>query len=266
MTTQVIKSAERVLAILEHFRRTRGPASVSELARALDLPQSSTSMLLKSLVALGYLDYTASRRTFLPTFRVALLGEWMLADELGAGHLTDKLNVLQKATKETVILGRQNGARVQYLHVLQQNQGVQLGVKSGTLRPMTLAAVGQALLMIKPDEEVRGIIRRNNADAVEPEQRVPERELLEEIRRFRAQGYAQSQAIIDRSASVIAMVLPHEVGTEPLAVGVGGPLERINQNRDHIVEALRACVGQGDDVAARSAAHRPELALASAHR
>jgi len=63
MAAPAIKSAERVLAIFEHFRLTRSPAGASEIGRALELPQSSTSMLLRNLVRLGYLDYAAATRT-----------------------------------------------------------------------------------------------------------------------------------------------------------------------------------------------------------
>jgi IclR family KDG regulon transcriptional repressor len=242
MTAGIIKSAERALAVLEHFRRTQTPATAGELAGALALPQSSASMLLRSLVKLGYLDYTSRTRAFMPTLRVALLGDWMAPVEAGAGPLTQRLKALQRATRETVILGRQNGPHVQYLSVMQQDQGVQLSVKSGALRPMTLAAIGQILLTTRPDEEVRGIIRRNNADAPAPALRVGERAFMSQLQIFRRQGYAESSASITAGASVIAMLAPGETDARALAVGVGGPIERIAKHRDQIVEALRACV------------------------
>ncbi|MGZ3338702.1 MAG: helix-turn-helix domain-containing protein, partial [Reyranella sp.] len=52
-----IKSAERALAILEYFQEKRRAATVGDIAGALSLPQSSTSMLVKCLVSLGYLEY-----------------------------------------------------------------------------------------------------------------------------------------------------------------------------------------------------------------
>jgi hypothetical protein len=69
-----VKSAERVLKILEFFDDIQARATVMDIADTLGLPQSSTSSLLKSLVTLGYLEYEPSNRTYLPTGRVALLG------------------------------------------------------------------------------------------------------------------------------------------------------------------------------------------------
>jgi DNA-binding IclR family transcriptional regulator len=242
MTAGIVKSAERALAVLEHFRRTQSPATASELARALGLPQSSASMLLRSLARLGYLDYAPHTRAFMPTLRVALLGEWLAPAEVGAGPLTQRLKALQRATGETVILGRQNGPHVQYLTVMQQDQGVQLNVRSGVLRPMTLAAIGQILLTTRPDAEVRGIIRRNNADAATPALRVGERSFLAQLQTIRRRGYAESDAAITPGASVIAMLAASDGGGRALAIGVGGPVERISKRRDRIVSALAACV------------------------
>jgi len=240
MAAPAIKSAERVLAIFEHFRLTRRPAGAGEIGRALELPQSSTSMLLRNLVRLGYLDYAPAKRTYLPTLRVALMGDWIHEVDPVAAPLEEALSHLQKATSETVILGRQNGPNVQYLSVLQQDNGVQLTVKAGLLRPMTITAVGQALLAPKPDDEVRGIVRRNNADAPSAHLRVSERELLERLKTIRRRGYARTdRSAITEGASVVAMLLPLQAGAAPLAVGVGGPAGRIEAHFEPILDGLR---------------------------
>src|SRR5690606_41118792 len=62
----VVKSAGRALQILEYFDAVQREASVSEISRALHCPQSSTSVLLRSLVHLGYLQNDRYRRTYYP--------------------------------------------------------------------------------------------------------------------------------------------------------------------------------------------------------
>lgn len=59
----VVKSAGRVLQILEFFDDVKREANVVEICRALGYPQSSTSVLLRSLVQLGYLAYTPKGRS-----------------------------------------------------------------------------------------------------------------------------------------------------------------------------------------------------------
>src|SRR3546814_13327494 len=73
----VVKSAGRVLRILEYFDSVQREACVSEISRTLKWPQSSTSDLLKSMVSLGYLHNDRFRRPYRPTRRVCLLGNWV---------------------------------------------------------------------------------------------------------------------------------------------------------------------------------------------
>ena len=67
-----VKSAERVLKILEFFDDIQARATVMDIADTLGLPQSSTSSLLKSLVTLGYLEYEPTNRTYLPALMLSI--------------------------------------------------------------------------------------------------------------------------------------------------------------------------------------------------
>ncbi|MHC2308715.1 DNA-binding IclR family transcriptional regulator [Bradyrhizobium elkanii] len=75
--TAIVKSAMRTFAVLEFFRKTKRAASVTEISSALEMPQSSTSVLLRCLVELNYLEYERKTRLFIPSYRVNLLGDWI---------------------------------------------------------------------------------------------------------------------------------------------------------------------------------------------
>lgn len=238
LSPAVIKSAHRVLAILEYFQEHRRSATVGDIAGALGLPQSSASMLVKSLVTLGYLEHGEKSRLLRPSYRVALLGNWIQKSFFEHGPLTDTMEAIQREVGETVVLGRQNGAAMQYVHIVDASYAIRLIIRAGTLRPMTRAALGLMLLTQKPDHEIRAITRRNNADAEHSRHRVNERALLSEIEVIRRRGYAESNGRMIASASTIAMLVPTGRKETPLAMGVGGPIERISARRDEIIDAL----------------------------
>jgi DNA-binding IclR family transcriptional regulator len=79
VSRSIVKSAARALEVLEYFATRRSPATVGEICSALELPQSSTSVLLKTLLKLGYLDYIRDGRRYFPTAKVAALGNWVTA-------------------------------------------------------------------------------------------------------------------------------------------------------------------------------------------
>lgn len=77
MNDTVVKSAARVLEVFEYFAGRKAPATVGEVCASLGYPQSSTSVLLKSLLTLGYLSYDGTTRRYAPSEKVANLGSWI---------------------------------------------------------------------------------------------------------------------------------------------------------------------------------------------
>ena len=66
----LVPAAARTMALLELFAREKRELSNSDLARLMDLPESSFSDLLHTLHELGYLLRTARSRCFYPTARL----------------------------------------------------------------------------------------------------------------------------------------------------------------------------------------------------
>jgi DNA-binding IclR family transcriptional regulator len=160
---------------------------------------------------------------------------------IDSGPLTQAMDALGRDTGETIILGQQNGATVQYIHIVPASYPVQLRLKAGLRRPMTCAATGLALLGLKADKEVRAVVRRNNADVAEPRLRVREASFLETIALVRAQGYAETRGNMTPGAAVIAVAIT--AFGHDMAIGVGGPIERIDASRPSILRLLRQHLG-----------------------
>src|ERR1700728_1826638 len=131
MSESTIKSARRVFEIFEYFDRERRPLSLKDISKRLDYPASSGSVLLKSLVALGYLDYDQTSRTYFPTMRIAALGSWVHGSLFGEGDITKLMEHLHRVTDETIILGSRSGLFAQYIHVLNSGQPLHFAVAPG---------------------------------------------------------------------------------------------------------------------------------------
>jgi DNA-binding IclR family transcriptional regulator len=227
--TEAVKSAARVLEIFEHFAATRAPASVMDVAKALGYPQSSTSVLLKSLVGLGYLDYDAGARHYVPNLRIALLANWIERGAYRDEALIRRLERIRDLSGETVLLGLRNGIHAQYVVILEADRPIRFHIDMGTLRPLTRAALGRVLLAKESDAELRRIVRRINAEI--PQHRMDEAAFLAIMAEVRADGFAGTAGDVTPGAGVVAVALPEPPGGTPMAVGVGGPLERLDAAR-----------------------------------
>jgi DNA-binding IclR family transcriptional regulator len=201
-------------------------------------------MLVKNLEDTGYLDRIDEDRTFLPSLRIRLLGDWLQSSMPIADSMIKLMVDLQRQTGETILLGRQRGPNLQYIAVEQEDFGVQLRMKPGILRPMSLAACGHVLLALKPASEARVIIRRNNAEAATPAHHRNESELIHRLSEISISGYSESDALLTSGASVLAMAIIPKRGEKPLAIGVGCPVDRMAIKRRRIIDLLRGVVDE----------------------
>jgi DNA-binding IclR family transcriptional regulator len=233
-----VKSAERVLAIFEVFEALRRPMRISELVKKLEIPQSSTSTLMKTLVAKGLVDFNPEERTFCPSVRLAFLGNWVLGSDDGLAQIQSMSQRLAAESGETIIVGAQNGLFVQYLSVVVSQQPLRFILHPGMMRPLHRAGLGIMLLSTKSDDEVGRMIRRYNAEADEESVIVSVSEVMDTVRKARSLGYCETSDLATPGAGVIATLLPLPVEGRSLSIGIGGPTSRLRPRVDSFREML----------------------------
>lgn len=240
----VVKSAGRALEILEVFARHRRPLALKEVLDELGYPTSSGSALMKSLVALGYLDYDRERRTYFPTMRIAVLGGWVPGVLFGDGALLPALEDLHRRTGETVILAVQSDLHAQYVHVIHSAEPLQIRTPPGTLRPLARSGLGLVLLSAKTDAEIERLRRRINAAGEAGGQ--SREDLMARVGEVRAKGYAVSRNAISPGVGIIGAALSKGPFGRVFAVGVAGTVQQLEVKQDEIVAELRAMIHRLD--------------------
>jgi len=237
-TVGVVKSAGRVLKILELFDVLRREAPVSEVSELLDLPQSSTSVLLRSMVVLGYLHFNPKTRAFSPTTRVALLGNWINGPMISDGLLMRLLQRVNARTGQAVVVAARNRIWSEYIHVVQSTNPIRLFVVKGSRRPLIRSGTGLMLLADLTDSDIKRIAMRTNAEAEPSEPRVCIPTLMEQVGAVRQQGWACTLDTITKGGGMIATRLPQMNDEEQLVVGVPGITKDLIDNRDFYLEVL----------------------------
>ena len=243
MSDKAVKSARRVFEVLEHFDRERRPLSLKEIAGQLGYPASSASVLLKSIVALGYLDYDRAHRAYFPTMRIAALGSWVHRALFGESDVANLMQHLRAATDETIILAAQSDLHAQYVHVVGGADSLQVAAPPGARRPLGKSGMGWLLLSARSDREIEVMRRRINA---EPDQqpKLTKAELTERVNAVRGLGYVFSKHTVSEGAGVIACLLPRGPFGRTFAIGVGGPVWRLEANEAIILHELRSGIGR----------------------
>jgi len=236
---KTVKSAARVLQILEYFDDVQRHSTVMEISASLGFPQSSTSALLHSLVGMGYLDYDAHSRTYITSNRVALLGSWVNSDFFAEGAILSLMKEVNEQTGDAVVLAVRNGLYSQYIHVIQATSPARLHLTLGTVRSLASSGSGYALLSSMEDEEVTRLVMRINAEAKEGQPIVKVGELLDILASVRQKGYAFTCDLVTKGGGIIAAPLPQVSGQPQMVVGVGGISEVMRPKESEVANILK---------------------------
>lgn len=241
MSSSQVKSAVRVFEVLELFDILRRDASLSEIARELGYPASSTSMLLQSMVERGYLAQ-GENRTFRPTPRVKLLGAWIAPVLDPNGAVSSMMDWLGTQCGQTVVLATPENMQVRYISVVQATGTLRMHVTPGTARPLATSGCGRLFMSRMSDEEVDRIVKAHNEQSAHEGGRLAIASVRRDLQSIRTAGVAVSFDKVSPGAGVVAVHIPTAAMESQLAVGIGAPSGLIKAHATAYGSLLRTAV------------------------
>lgn len=242
MKTQPVKSAHRVLELLEFFAECRRPATIKDISQSLGYPQSSTSVLLRSLKESGHFDHDPRTGLYSPNIRLALTTAWIEEQLYSEQSLLRMMETVLEKTGHTVMIGKREGANVRYLHVLQATRAGSFTSKIGLLRPLFRSATGKMLLTTLAERDIGRLLQSANANEANANDRVDIDIALQTRKHALLHGYAISKGTSMPGAAALAVLLPTTKSTESLTLSLGGPIKEIESELPMLLEVLREAI------------------------
>jgi DNA-binding IclR family transcriptional regulator len=157
---------------------------------------------------------------------------------LSDGPLMRLLECLGARTGQAIILAVRNQMWAQYIHVVQATSAVRLFVVKGAKRPLARSASGLMLLADMPDNEIKKIGTRYNAEVSGKGTAVNISSLMDQVAEARRNGYVFSNALVTAGAGMIAMPLPQMNCDERFVIGIGGPITELTARKDEFILAM----------------------------
>jgi DNA-binding IclR family transcriptional regulator len=260
----LVKSAIRALEVLELFSREQRPLTLSQIIEALGYPQSSTSVMLKNLLIIGYVNYNRDDRTYFPNVTVTKLGDWIGASAVIRGPIRRLMEDMRRRTKESISIAVQNDINVHFLDVVNSEHKVKFFVPQRGQRTLLQSNLGWTLLAPKHDKDIASIHKQIGLLGTH---RMPTlRETMAKISDIRRDGYCFIPNLPVPGAASVATLLPTTFHGQRMAIGVGGYVPRLEANLPGIVDAMEASLAEfeiygppdGGDLVDASTAVSPE--------
>ena len=255
----MVKSAVRVLEILEYFAKRQAGARLSDVALALGYPTSSAEALLKTLAKQGYMHFDAATRRYTPSARLAQLASWIAADGFEQAVVTPALYALRDDLSEPVVAATVNGLHLEY------TASVLVGVE----QPLYIHA-GEKRLLVQTGTGWLFLARQDRTAAIDIYRQTIQAGLLRAadfdetafLRRLDDHQHTDISVLAASelkaptghwSGGMISAILPTPVDCRPLAIGVYGEARALDKKRHPIMTRMRAII---HDVGEKASADR----------
>lgn len=242
-----VPAAARTVAVFEIFARERRELTKSEVARLLDLPESSTSDLLNTLHKIGYLSRTASTRRFYPTGRLLAMASTIAENDPLAAFGAEATGLLAQRSSETACCAVLAAEKIKVVAVSQGTYRLRYVLNVGDTFTVHATAIGKALLGGLDDEEMQRVLRLRPLPRRTDHTKTDPRDVEAEIREHRKLGWYQ--AVDEGTVGVSSFAVPGYLGDQLVGLGVIGPTERMrsrpDEMRDIVVEVGKQVFARG---------------------
>src|SRR5690606_3800746 len=236
-----VKTALRVIEIIEIFAREGKPLSLTELSRQLEAPVSSCLNLVRTLTGLGYLYETAPRQGYYPTGRLLAMAQRIARADPILERIGPTLAALRDAVAETVVLAKLgHDGEVVYLDVLPSPHPISYVADPGAQRHLHSNSLGKALLSLMSAEERHKLLHGRKLERFNERTLVTLDALEADIAHSRERGWFQNLGESMTDVGALAWTLT--MGGGEYAVSIAGPLYRIEPHLERLAQQLRmAC-------------------------
>jgi len=258
------KIARRVIEVLDYFDENHREATVMDIVRRYDRPQSSTSELLCSMVELGLLYKDPYSRSYSLSPRAALLGQAGQPDAIRDGRLVRLLDRLVAQTGLSVALFGRVGLNAQIVSWRpgpRTSPSVRRSLSGGLQEPLSDGAAGWMLLSTIAQPRGDGLVRRLNAEASD-DRKFSFPEMAARLQSCRDDGHVRGLVGYGTQAEVLGVLLPGQPKDHQLVAGfVYGSEEKVNVDGllQCLDEAIRQCF-EGAGVTAAEVERLPNAA------
>ncbi len=212
--------------MLEVFGGSQQPMTLSDLAKAADLPRATARRILFTLERAGFV--ATDGKLFRLTPRVLVLASSYLSSNHVVAVLQPALDRLSSEAQEISSMAILDGNDAVFIARASPTRVFSAGIDIGYRLPAFCTSVGRVLLSRLPDDELAAVLARIDLVPLTPFTVTDRKKLLKTIVADRAQGYS----LVDREAepgfrSVSVPVRRYD-GAIVAAINMGAHVDRVS--------------------------------------
>ena len=233
------RSALRLVALFEALAKSEEGVSLAELSVTIGAPKSSLLGILRSMVAMGYMEHGHGLYRLGPkSFRLAAD---ILAVRRFPALVRPILQDLAAKSGETVFLVVLDrlAQRVTYADIVDSANPVRYTVPTGTTRPLYVSSGGQMLLAYQEPAWIDAYIRSTGLEPLTARTITDPKQLRDRLAMIRREGFSISLGETVPGAAGIAAPFFNADGSVTAGLLIGAPIDRFEQELPELKRLLR---------------------------
>lgn len=234
-----VESVDRALRLLLMFREHQ-EIRLSSVRDELKVSQSTAHRLMAMLVYHGFAAQDPATRVYRAGPALFEIGLAVVRNLDIRAAARSVLESLAAATGETVHLGLLEGNEVRFIDVVESELALRVSGRVGRRLPAHATSLGKAMLAAMTDDQVRALYPREALPAVTGRTMTRRSDLLAELGRIRARGYARNSGESEEGVSSTGVAIVHPARGVLGAITIAVPLSRMTGQKEERHAALLA--------------------------
>lgn len=228
--TGTMQALDRALAVLTAVAQQEA-TSLTDLARALDIPPATTHRILTTLQARDFVRFDEERQDWsigIEAYRtgVAYLKRTGLAD-MGR----PVMRALMEETGETANLAVPDGAEVVFIGQIETPNPIRAFFPPGSRTPMHASGTGKAILAALPAERRARLLPATGLTGFTARTHVSLASLMADLEATRARGWSFDRDERYEGMSCIGAAIFNDRGEPCAGISISGPSARFAEDR-----------------------------------
>jgi IclR family pca regulon transcriptional regulator len=225
-----IGSLAKGLSVLQAFSEADHPLTLSEIANALKINNTTATRLCYTLTALGFIQRDGQRRYHL-TPRVLTLGHSFIFGLAWQEVARYYLETLFREIQETVNLSVLEGSEIIYLIRIRKRKYLPFDIQIGTKLPVYCTAMGKVLMAMGPAEKIKPILRTLEFKPLTARTITSLDKFMDELDKVREKGYGINDEELSIGNRAIAAPILDKHGHAVAAINTAMPTTEYSRSQ-----------------------------------
>lgn len=224
-----VRTLERGLSVLSALAELR-EASLTQVARRVELSASTVYRLLETLRQQGFVDWDEGSGLFTVGLRAYQVGAAFSERSSLFAAAQGEMRLLVDDLNESANLAVLHGPEAVYVQQVEGRQLVRMFTQLGASAPLHCSGVGKVLLAWQDQGSVKRQLGEEPFTAFTPHSITSLPEFLIELGRVREQGYALDDQERELGVRCVAAPIRDHTGGVLAALSVSAPTSRLNKS------------------------------------